>query len=238
MTVLLVSGTGTGVGKTTVTAAVATLAAAAGRSITVIKPAQTGEPDGGGGDVAEIQRRASTVRGVELVRFPDPLSPAAAARRSGRAPLSPAACIDAVRTAASEADLVLIEGAGGLLVQYDGDGYTMADLAAELDLPVLLVTTPSLGTLNATALTLEAMTSRGLRLHGLVIGAWPVTPDVAERSNVADLESMVGQPLAGALPADAAALDNEAFVTASRCGLSEQLGGRFDATAFRRTASG
>lgn len=237
MTVLLVSGTGTAVGKTTVAAAVATLATRAGSRVAVLKPAQTGEPDGGGGDLAEILRRAPAARGVELVRYPDPLSPAAAARRSGRPPLSPPACIDAIRAAAAEADVVLVEGAGGLLVQYDEEGLTMADVAAELDLPVLLVTSPALGTLNTTALTLEAMTSRGLRLHGLVIGSWPGTPDLAERSNVADLEALAGRPLAGALPAGAAGLDNEAFAAASRRGLSDRYGGVFDAAAFRRTAS-
>jgi dethiobiotin synthetase len=237
MTALLVSGTGTGVGKTTVAAAVAALAVRSDRSVVVVKPAQTGEPDGGGGDVAEILRRAPHARGLELARYPDPLSPAAAARRSGRSPLSRAACVDAVRTAAAETDLVLVEGAGGLLVHYDGDGFTMADLAVELDLPVLLVTTPGLGTLNSTALTLEAMSARGLRLHGLVIGAWPATPDLADRSNVADLEALAGQPLGGALPAGAGVRDDEAFVDAARRGLSDLYGGAFDAVAFRQAAS-
>jgi dethiobiotin synthetase len=233
---LLVTGTGTGVGKTTVAAALAALAAASGSTVVVVKPAQTGESDGAGGDVADILRRAPAARGVVLAPNPHPLSPAAAARRSGRPPLSRTACVDAVGAAAGEADLVLVEGAGGLLVHYDDNAFTMADLAVDLDLPVLLVTTPGLGTLNSTALTLEAMTARGLLLHGLVIGAWPARPDLAERSNVADLEAIAGQPLAGALAADAGVLDDVAFLAAARRGLSERYGGEFDATAFRQAA--
>lgn len=231
MTALLVTGTGTGVGKTTVAAAIACLAGARGARVTVVKPAQTGEPDGGGGDIVDILRRAPQARGVELARYPDPLSPAAAARRSGRPALTLSACAQAVEAAQRAADLVLVEGAGGLLVRYDEDGLTMRELAAELDLPVLLVATAGLGTLNTTALTLEAMA--GLALFGLVIGAWPAGPDLAARSNIADLESLTGRPLAGALPEGAADLDDAGFLAAARQGLGPLLGGVFDAVAFR-----
>jgi dethiobiotin synthetase len=236
VTAVLVTGTGTGVGKTTVAAAVACLAVARGERVCVIKPAQTGEEDGGAGDLAEVLRRAPAARGVELARYPDPLSPAAAARRSGRAPLTQEACVAAVASASDDADLVLVEGAGGLLVPYDDTGFTMADLAVTLALPVLLVTTSALGTLNSTALTLEAMATRGLALSALVIGAWPTAPDVAERSNVRDLESLAGQRLSGALPAGASALDAAAFAAAARAGLAASLGGEFDPAAFAHRA--
>lgn len=230
---VLVTGTGTGIGKTTVAAALARLALDRGERVVVIKPAQTGEPDGGAGDIAEITRRAQGVRGIELARYPDPLSPAAAARRSGRPVVTLAACAAAVDEARGAADLVLVEGAGGLLVDY-GAGFTMRDLAAALALPVLLVTAPGLGTLNATALTLEAMSRRALALSGLVIGAWPGRPDLADRSNLADLEALAGQPLAGALPAGAGELDDDGFAAAALAGLGPAWGGTFDAGAFGR----
>jgi dethiobiotin synthetase len=235
VTALLVTGTGTGVGKTVVTAAVAALAADKGERVVVLKPAQTGEPDGGAGDLAEVVRLAGPVGTVELARYPDPLSPAAAARRSGRPALTLDAIGDAVAAARAEADLVLVEGAGGLLVHYDDRGLTMADLAAELGLPVLVVTTAGLGTLNTTALTLEAMERRGLVLHGLAIGAWPAEPDLADRCNVADLEGLTGRPLAGVLPGGAAALAQPEFLATARAGLGQGLGGRFDPSAFRQS---
>ena len=230
MTALLVTGTNTGVGKTTVAAAIAALAVSRGDRVVVVKPAQTGEPDGGGGDIAEILRRAPAAQGLELARYPDPLSPATAARRSARPALTLSRCVDAVQ--AVDADLVLVEGAGGLLVPYDDAGFTMADLAAALGLPVLLVTTAGLGTLNATALTLEAMARRSLALAGLVIGAWPDNPDLACRCNVDDLQRLAGTPLAGALREGAAGLEDPAFLAAARAGLSPSLGGSFDAAAF------
>lgn len=238
MTALLVTGTGTGVGKTVVTAALATLALSRGQRCTVIKPAQTGVPDGAPGDLADVTRLAGDdVTSVELVRYPDPLSPAAAARRCGRPPLDPAAAAQAVLTAQETAGLVLVEGAGGLLVRYDDDGYTMADLARTLRLPVVVVVEPGLGTLNATALTLEAMAHRGLDLAGLVIGAWPQEPGLAELSNVHDLEMLAARPLLGVLPAGLGSCDRADFFATSRAGLAPALGGAFDAAAFRSRAS-
>jgi dethiobiotin synthetase len=236
VTTLLVTGTGTGVGKTMVTAAIATLAVAAGRRVTVVKPAQTGEPDGGGGDLAEVVRLAGPVTSVELVRYPEPLSPEAAARRSGRPFLTLSDCVDAVDAAARNAELVLVEGAGGLLVRYDSSGMTMADVALALDLPVVLVTGAGLGTLNTTALTLEAMASRGLALHALVVGAWPARPGLAEQSNVEDLQVLAGGPLSGVLPDGVALLDRDAFRDTARRGLSPLLGGDFDPAGFEAMA--
>ncbi|GAC1383284.1 MAG: hypothetical protein NVSMB36_27160 [Escherichia coli] len=180
--------------------------------------------------------RAPGTHARELARYPDPLSPAAAARRSGRPALTRSGCAEAVRGAAQNADLVLVEGAGGLLVRYNDDGFTMADLAAELALPVLVVTAAGLGTLNTTALTLEAMATRSLELSGIVIGAWPAQPDLAARCNIRDLESLAGQPLAGALTEGAGRLAPTAFAAAARAGLAPAFHGDFSADAFRNDA--
>ena len=234
MSVLVVTGTGTGVGKTVVTAAVAALAAARGSRVAVVKPAQTGVGAAEPGDLAEVRRLAGVTDLHELARYPDPLSPAAAARHSGLASLDLRSAADRVRQLADERDLVLVEGAGGLLVRYDEEGATVADLAHELAADVLVVVDPSLGTLNHTALTLEAMAHRGLALAGVVIGAWPAEPDLACRSNVRDLETLAARPLAGALPAGAGSLPGAEFLLAARAGLAPALGGTFDAADFRR----
>lgn len=232
MSALFVTGTGTGVGKTVVTAALAALALERG-SCAVVKPGQTGVADDEPGDLADVTRLAGPVETRELVRYPDPLSPAAAARRSGRDPLDPALFYDVCLRL--DQDLVLVEGAGGLLVRFDEDGTTLADLARGLHAPVLVVVDPALGTLNHTALTLEALAHRGIELAGLVIGSWPQEPGLAERSNLADLEMLAARPLLGALPAGAGALDRRAFLEVARTSLGPQLGGRFDAREFRRT---
>jgi dethiobiotin synthetase len=225
VTVLIVSGTGTDVGKTVVTAAIAALASSRGRRVAVVKPVQTGEPPGPEGDLAVVRRLADVESTHELARFPDPLSPEAAARAAGRPPLDLAAAAAFVK--GLDADLILVEGAGGLLVRYDAAGTTIADLAAMLGAPVLVVTTPGLGTLNHTALTLEALARRGLTSAGVVIGAWPAEPGLAERSNLTDLTVIAGGPLAGVLPAGAARLGRGDFLAMARAGLDSAFGGTF-----------
>ncbi|MEV5568791.1 dethiobiotin synthase [Spirillospora sp. NPDC052269] len=233
MSVLVVTGTCTGVGKTVATAAVASLAAARGASVAVVKPGQTGLLPGEDGDLADVRRLAGVADVHEYARFPDPLSPAAAARRAGVDPVDLPSVVGRVNDLAAERDLVLVEGAGGLLVRYDDEGSTVADLARWLGASVLLVVRPDLGTLNHTALTLEAMAHRGLNLAGVVIGSWPDDPDLAMRSNLQDLETLAARPLAGALPSGAGALDPAEFLLAAHRGLAPVLGGTFDSAAFR-----
>ncbi|MBW8802262.1 MAG: dethiobiotin synthase [Catenulispora sp. 13_1_20CM_3_70_7] len=235
MSIVVVTGTNTDVGKTIVTAAVATLAATRGTSVAVVKPAQTGVLPGEPGDLATVQRLAGVSDLHEFARYPYPLSPAAASRLSGIRSLDFDDTVRRVRELADTRRLVLVEGAGGLLVRNDEDGSTLADLAHALRAPVLLVAHPNLGTLNIAALTLEAMAARGLELSGIVLGSWPEDPDLAMRSNIRDLETIGARPLAGALPAGAGALSAPEFLLAARAGLAPALGGTFDPAEFRQT---
>jgi dethiobiotin synthase len=223
--VLVVSGTGTGVGKTVVTAAIAALAIARGDRVAVVKPAQTGTAAGDIPDTETVRRLTGLADTHELATFPDPLSPEAAARVAGLAPLDLRAAADYVATLAESRDLVLVEGAGGLLVRYDPDGGTIADLAAALDAPVAVVVAAGLGTLNHTALTLEALAARKLADAGVVIGSWPRQPGIAELANLTDLEAVAGGPLAGVMPAGAGELDRAGFLAAATAGLAGCLGG-------------
>lgn len=231
MSVLLVTGTDTGVGKTVVTAAVAALARTRGASVAAVKPAQTGVRPGQPGDLDEVRRLAGVTDLHEFSRYTDPLSPATAARLAALPAPDLATCAEGIRSLGR--DLVLVEGAGGLLVPYDEDGSTLADLAWKLEAPVLVVTRPDLGTLNHTALTLEAMAHRGIELAGVVIGAWPRRPGLDHLCNVRDLETVAGRPLAGALPERAGRLDASEFLSAARDGLAPAFGGAFDALRFR-----
>ncbi|MFF1914276.1 dethiobiotin synthase [Streptomyces sp. NPDC058239] len=224
MTVLVVTGTGTEIGKTVVTAAVA--AACRDRSVAVLKPAQTGLAPGEPGDAAEVARLAGGhVTAVELARFPEPLAPATAARRAGLPPVRPHEIAEAAEKLATEHDLVLVEGAGGLLVRFDDDGATLADAARLLGAPVLVVAAAGLGTLNTTALTSEALRARGLDCLGVVVGSMPAEPDLAARCNLADLPVAAGAPLLGAVPAGAGALVPADFRVLAGSWLAAELGG-------------
>lgn len=223
--VLVVTGTGTGVGKTVVTAAVAALARAQGERVAVLKPAQTGIAPGEPGDLADVLRLVPGVTTRELGRYPDPLAPATAARRAGLAPVTPADAAQAAKELAADHDLVVVEGAGGLLVRFTDHGGTLADVAAALDAPVLVVAAAGLGTLNHTELTTQALRTRALHCAGVVVGAWPAEPDLAARCNLVDLPAVTGVPLLGAVPEGAGALDPDEFLDLARHSLAAQLGG-------------
>ncbi|MGZ4617246.1 MAG: dethiobiotin synthase [Frankiaceae bacterium] len=231
MKILVIAGTGTEVGKTVVTAAVAALARDAGRRTAVVKPVQTGVPDGEPGDLAVVGRLSGVEDLHELARYPDPLAPETAARRARSAPPGLTEITASVRGLVGR-ELVLIEGSGGLLVRYDPAGTTIADVAQALGAAVLIVASPSLGTLNVTALTAEAVRSRRLRCAGVVIGSWPDDPDQAARANVTDLPVYAGAPLVGALPEESGRMWRQAFLRRARDGLAPSLGGRFDAARF------
>lgn len=232
MGVLVVTGTGTDVGKTVVTSAIAALALQRGRTVAVLKPAQTGVRGQAPGDLAEVRRLAGDVTTRELRRYPDPLSPEAAARRAGQLGLAPAEIARAAAELDDEHDLVLIEGAGGLLVRFDSNGGTLADVAWALAAPVLVVADPGLGTLNTTALTAEVLRYRGVETIGVVVGRWPAEPDLATRSNLIDLPVAAGAPLLGALPDGIAALPPAEFRAVARDSLSPWLDGDFDSDVF------
>ncbi|MFC7647961.1 ATP-dependent dethiobiotin synthetase BioD [Streptosporangium lutulentum] len=160
MSILVVTGTGTGVGKTIVTAAVASLARERGASVAVVKPAQTGVSDTESGDLDDVIRLSGVMTTFELSRFPDPLAPAAAARLSGcrRSPRPGGDPDQGARRVAPARDR---RGVGRAARPLRRGGATVADLARMISAPVLLVAGAGSGTLNHTALTLEAMAHRG-----------------------------------------------------------------------------
>lgn len=233
--ILFVTGTNTDVGKTVATAAVASAALQGGLKVAVLKPGQTGVAPGEPGDAAEVRRLAGELTIRELVRYPEPLAPDTAARRAGMPYLSPDEVAEAVAELAATHDLVLVEGAGGLLVRYDDQGRTLADQAravrdAGLNAEVLLVASAGLGTLNIVALSAEALAARELPLAGVLVGSWPSCPGLADRCNLADLPRSAGAPLLGALPERAGAAED--FAALALASLAPELGGSWNAERF------
>lgn len=209
MSVLLVTGTDTDAGKTIVTAAIAATRTARDQRVAVYKPTQTGVPGDSPGDVAEIERLTG-VRGEDGVRLVAAMAPRpAAARESADLPTLDDH-LARVRRLEQSSEIVLVEGAGGLLVELTEQGDTIADLARALDAPVVVVVRSALGTLNHTALTLEALRHRRVRILGLVIGSWPAEPSPVETSNRAQFEAGA-VPLLGAIPAGAGGLSRDEF---------------------------
>lgn len=190
MTAIFVTGTDTGAGKTAVTRALARAARAAGLRVRVLKPIETGCERGPDGalvpadalSLAEAAGDGAPVTRLCPYRFALPAAPEVAAAAEGvTIELAPIA--DALARAAKDADLVLVEGAGGLLVPIL-PGLDMAGLAARFDLPVIVAARAALGTINHTLLTLEAARARELRVLGVVVShTTPVHSD-ADRRNL------------------------------------------------------
>ena len=190
-----VTGTDTGIGKTVAAAALCRVERLAGRTVLYAKPVQTGLHPAEPGDAAFVAAAAG-VPVVECLRFRDPLAPAVAAERAG-AVIDVEALLADLAKAGDGFDRVVVEGAGGLLVPL-WDDVTMAELADRLGAGLVVVTRPALGTLNHTALTLEAARARGLPVDGLVVSGWPDQPGVTEQTNLERLSAMA--PVLGLLP--------------------------------------
>lgn len=212
MSALIITGTDTGVGKTVATAALASAALQTGSDVAVCKPVQTGTESASGpgdDDLAEVGRLSGVTDLYPGWRYPEPLAPVAAAARAGAPLPTRAELTGLIRAADRPGRLLLVEGAGGLLVELGADGVTLRDLARDLSASVLVVVAPGLGTLNHTALTLEALAAHGVSCAGLVIGAWPQQPGTAEAGNREALARLA--PLRAVLPAHAGSASPQDF---------------------------
>lgn len=225
--IVLVTGTDTDVGKTVVTSAIAAAARAAGLRVAVVKPGQTGTAGNGPSDIELVARLAEPHTTRTLASYPDALAPLAAARFSERPALELYEVVDAVRAEAASHDLVLVEGAGGLLVPMglrpSGQAWTFADLAVTLGVGTIVVTRAGLGTLNHTALTLEALERRGVPAS-VVLGAWPAEPELVHWANLSELVPH----LVGALPDGAGAMEPGVFRRSAPGWLTPALYGVLD----------
>src|SRR3954454_11006922 len=189
---IFVTATDTGVGKTVLAAAICAALAERGERVAAFKPVVTGideEPDEWPRD-HELLARVATVRqepsDVAPLSFGPPVSPHLAAEMAGDS-IEPHELAAAARAAGDEADALVCEGVGGLLVPLT-PGYLVRDLAVELDLPIVIAARPGLGTINHTLLTIEAARAVGIDVAGVVMTPWPDDPDEMVRSNKETIE--------------------------------------------------
>lgn len=194
---LFVTGTDTGVGKTWITCALARAAVRRGLRVAALKPCETGDGDDGERLLLACDRPLDP-RHVRPYRFHLPASPEVAARAEG-ATVDVDRIAAAFQTLAADADLVLVEGAGGLLVPL-APGFLMADLATRLQLPLLIVARASLGTVNHTLLTVEAARHRRLSVAGVILSRAIETHGPEESTNPEAIASYGAVPILGQVP--------------------------------------
>jgi len=181
---VFVTGTGTGVGKTVVAAVIAHSLAAAGKRVAVFKPAVTGLEDGGEPDHELLRRAAESEQSGERIapyRYGPPMSPHLAAELAGEE-IDPGRLLAVAEAAAADADALVCEGVGGLLVPLAAD-YLVCNLAVDLGLPLVIAASPALGTINHTLLTIESARSAGLEVGMVILTPWPDDPSPIEESN-------------------------------------------------------
>ncbi|MFD1646393.1 dethiobiotin synthase [Haloarchaeobius litoreus] len=194
---LAVVGTDTGVGKTVVTAGVTGVLRAAGVDARAVKPYQTGFPPDD--DAAFVQAACDDEAAATcLGRLEPPLAPRVAAEREGTA-LDYADLRSRTADALDAATVGVLEGIGGLRVPLTGD-HDVLDLVADCGCEALLVARSGLGTLNHTALSVDALDAAGVPVQGVVLNEW-AGETVAERTNPAELERMTGLPVETMPPA-------------------------------------
>lgn len=204
MNAVFVTGTDTGCGKTAVGCALARSVRASGRRVRVLKPIETGCESRDGelrpADALALARAAGDDAPLARLcpyRLALPAAPEVAARDANvKLELGPIA--DALALARRDADLVIVEGAGGLLVPIAPD-LDMAGLAAALDLPVLVAARATLGTINHTLLTLQVARARGLHVVGLVVSHTTQVLSPADRRNLELLIERLPVPFVGEL---------------------------------------
>jgi len=209
---LFITGTDTGVGKTVVTAALAAALRRRNLCVGVMKPVETGCIRKEGRlvprDALRLLEASGSTASLDLVNpyaLAQPLAPALAAEVEG-VRINPDRIRSCYRQLAAEHDVVLVEGAGGLMVPITDQGarkghpYTMLDLAADLRLPLLVVARNILGVINHTALTVAVARQRSLAVLGVVLNHPSPEGDPATKTNAGSLRRWSGTKVLAEIP--------------------------------------
>ncbi len=185
--VIFITGTDTGVGKTITAHILSILLKVQGYSVGIIKPVQCGGND------------AQFLKAINPFYAPEPLSPHLAFRRA-RIKFDKRRVQDCLKGLRSRHDIVLVEGAGGLMVPLT-NGYYNADLIADLKARLIIVARPGLGTINHTLLTINEAKRRGLKIMGLIFcQSKPGHKGLPESTNPQEIEKLSGVRALGIIP--------------------------------------
>ncbi|MCI0498362.1 MAG: dethiobiotin synthase [Planctomycetales bacterium] len=185
---LFITGTDTGVGKTLIAGGIAAVLRRQGHKVGVFKPIASGCRHDREGLVSADSEFLALCADADYplsvitpVAYKTPAAPVTCAKREER-PVDFEAIAAAYRYLCETCDVVLVEGIGGAMVPIDPQR-TILDLAVEFDLPVVIVARPTLGTINHTLLTIQAVRNAGLPVAGVVISGYNAArADIAEET--------------------------------------------------------
>lgn len=205
---LFITGTDTGVGKTIITAAIAAVLRRHGVNVGVMKPVSTGcvrRREGRVSEDGEFLAHAADVpemlADITPIRLAEPLAPTVAAARA-HINLDLGPVWTAWRRLREAHDVMLVEGIGGILCPVTPQE-SVADMAKQFGLPLVIVARPDLGTINHTALTVEAARMRGLDVAGIIINRYDRdTEDIAQMTAPDEITRVTGVAILGLVPTD------------------------------------
>jgi dethiobiotin synthetase len=203
---IFITGTDTGVGKTFVSVGLLKVLKEMGHNVCPMKPMETGCKINKGAlipeDTLKLVKAAQINEPLDLInpyRFRQPLAPAVAAELEGTI-ISKKRIISAYSKLSNMFDLTIVEGAGGIMVPVYRK-YFIIDLIKDLNLPILVVARPGLGTLNHTLLTLEVAKSRGINVLGVIINySSKIKTDASVQTNPEVIERSGSVPVLGIIP--------------------------------------
>lgn len=219
---IFITGTDTGVGKTIVSAAIIRALIKKGIRVGAMKPVETGcartedREDlipSDGMFLKEMAEMDDSIDVITPIRYEEPLAPMVASEIEKR-PIETKKIFDVYRKLSSKYDFMVVEGVGGLLVpiakksqqsksnkEVNSNTYFVIDLIKDLKLPAIVVTRPTLGTINHTLLTVNYALREGIEVVGVIINHHnPPTGDIAEKTNPDILKQLCPVPIIGMLP--------------------------------------
>lgn len=203
---LFITGTDTGVGKTFIAEGIIRSLRKRGIDICPMKPVETGCGTKNGclvpGDALRLIRASGTGEPVERInpfRFREPLAPYVAAGIEGKA-VRRRTLVSSYHYLARRHDIVVVEGAGGIMVPITGT-YLFCDFISDIGIPAVIVSRPGLGTINHTLLTIEAARKRDIPVAGVVINdASPAKKGIAVQTNPDMIRRFGKVPVLGVVP--------------------------------------
>jgi dethiobiotin synthetase len=211
---IFVTATDTGVGKTVAAAAIVCALKKRGLRVGAMKPVETGctVEDGillpsDGKFLKEVAGMDDSLDWITPLRFEAPLAPYVAAQKEG-VPVVIDKILSAYGELSKRYDVMVVEGIGGVLVPLAGRKtgniprtYFVIDLIKDLKLPAVIVTRPSLGTINHTLLTVSQLLNEGVDVKGIIINfSTPPDGSIAEKSNPQALRELCPVPIIGIIP--------------------------------------
>lgn len=195
---IFVTGTGTEIGKTVIAGGLAAVLKQTGIDVGVMKPISTGDTTDAQflKHAAQVDDELSVINPIFLRH---PLAPSVAARIEDR-DIDLRSVETAFATLGKRYDFVIVEGVGGIAVPIR-DNFLVVQLIQQLQLPILIVATTGLGTLNHTLLTVAFAQQFNIQIAGIVLnGLRQETAGLAEATNPVEIEKLTGVPVIGVVP--------------------------------------